>query len=84
MVNNVIEEYWVFAADEYLQFEFSFVDNEIVACVVPADNVPVGWPLLLAGGVVSPPETLDDGTSPVTLLTKSPLRVCVMPENRLA
>ena len=55
VVENVfgIEPYATPAVVEYLQVAGSFVVNEIVVDAVPAAKVPVGWALLLSGGVVS-------------------------------
>ena len=54
----VIEAYAVPAAVDHLQTAFSSVANDIVVWFVPDDNVPVGWPLLLIGGVISGEATL--------------------------
>ena len=48
-----IEEYETPDVVEYLQLAFSFVVTLKVADVVPAGSVPVGWPSLLTGGIVS-------------------------------
>jgi hypothetical protein len=49
----VIEEYAVPAVVEYLQVADSLVARDIVVCVVPAVNDPVGCELDLVGAVVS-------------------------------
>ena len=48
-----IAEYAVFAVVEYLHVALSFVATDIKVDVVPDAKIPVGWPLLIPGGVVS-------------------------------
>ena len=49
----VMLEYAVPAVAEYLQVADSSVVTDKLVWVVPAVKVPVGWPLLKTGGVVS-------------------------------
>ena len=73
----VIELYSVPAVVEYLHMAFSFVDKEIVACVVPEESVLLGFPLLLTGAEIS--------AGGATLLTFAKIKVCaVFPATSLA